>query len=273
MSALHFNMKSGTFVDTWSPDNGQGDHIDLTNAGMAIIALGNANHRLHDIPMMRDGAKKMLLAQADFLLKQQNSDGSIANGFKVGKKVKADGGKADLISQAFAIRGWLVAYRVSKDKKYLQAAEKNYDFISDKLWSESAQVYRTSEGAKSSEYNGLVYGAVIGALRELAIARSGGKRDQVTAALDNFFNQVKNVNGLQIAEINMTGEMIPSPEKAKEMMAMMAKLEKENPEKAMAMKKKMMDSDKDGVPKPKFVMGTKKGAAPVTAGSVTISTK
>jgi hypothetical protein len=273
MSALHFNMKSGTFVDTWNPETGQGNHISLTNAGMAIIALGNANHRLHDVEMMRDGAKKMLLAQANFLLNQQNSNGSIANGFTIGSKVKADGGKADLISQAFAIRGWLVAYRVSNDKKYLQAAEKNYDFISDKLWSESAQVYRTRVGAKTSEYNGLVYGAVLGALRELAIARSGGDRKEVTAALDNFFNTVKNVNGLQIAEINMTGEMIPSPEKAKEMMGMMAQLEKSDPEKAMAMKKKMMDSDQDGVPKPKFVMGTKKGAAPVTAGSVTISTK
>ncbi len=110
-------------------------------------------------------------------------------------------------------------------------------------------------------------------MRELAIARSGGDRSEVTAALDKFFYNVKNVNGLQIAEIGMTGEMIPSPEKAKEMMGMMAKLEKSDPDKAMAMKKKMMDSDKDGVPKPKFVMGTEKGAAPVTAGSVTISTK
>jgi hypothetical protein len=56
------------------------------------------------------------------------------------------------------------------------------------------------------------------------------------------------------------------------MMKKMDEMMQTNPEQAKAMKMKMMDSDKDGVPKPKFVMDTEFGAAPVTAGSVVIPT-
>ena len=51
------------------------------------------------------------------------------------------------------------------------------------------------------------------------------------------------------------------------------KLMKQNPQKAKRMKKKMADSDSDGVPKPPFVDGTKYGAAPVQAASVTLRTE
>lgn len=269
--ALHFNGGKGTFVDTWKPGQGQGKHITTANAGMAVVALANVYHRLHDVDMIRQGAKKMLLAQADFLLQRQDSDGSIANGFDLNGQ--AEKSTKTLLSQAMAMRAWLAAYQITKDKKYLDAAERTFDFMQKNLWHEGAGVYRAYVGATQSKFDGMNYGATLGALRELAIARNANDRAPVANRLDEFFFNVSNKAGLQIAEINMTGEMIPDARQAAEMQKKMMELEKKDPQKAMAMKKKMMDSDQDGVPKPKFVMGTPKGAAPIHAASVTIPTR
>ncbi len=271
LMGLHFNKNNGTLVDSWHPDSKQGKRITTVNAGMAIIALSNVYHRLHDVDMVKNGAKKMLVAQANFLLKQQGSDGSIANSYDVSGK--ADNGKKSLVSQTFAMRGWLAAYQITKEEKFLAAAEKAYGFMQNELWHEGSGVFRSYVGATSSKFDGMNYGSTIGALRELAIARGPSERTEITAQLDEFFFNVANKAGLQIAEINMTGEMIPTKKQAMDMMAKMETMKQKDPKKAMAMQKKMMDSDQDGVPKPKFVKGTKKGAAPVTAGSVTISTR
>lgn len=268
MMGLHFNKEKGTLVDSWDPEKGQGKHIGTASAGMAIVALANTYHRLHDIDMIKNGAKKLLVAQSNFLLKHQSSDGSIPNKFSIDGK--PDKSNKTLLSQAYAIRGWIAAHQVTGDNRYLDAANRTYSYMENSLWSSSAGVYRSSEGKNVSEYDGLNYGATLGALRELAITREGNERVKVVARLDTFFENVKKKNGLQIAEITPTGEPIPSPEKAKEMLA---KMETMPQDKAMAMKKKMMDTDNDGVPKPKFVKGTKHGAAPVTAGKVYINTK
>jgi hypothetical protein len=272
---LHFMGDKGTLVDTWDPEKKKGKHITTVNAGMAVIALANVYHRLHDVKKVKMGAQKILMAQANFLLKQQDADGSIANGFNVGGSVNADKSTKKLESQTFAMRAWLSAYQISKEEKFLAAADKAYNYIQTNLWSESAQVYRTSVGATQSKYDGLAYGSVIGALRELAIAKKQNNQPMadITETMDKFFYSVSNANGMQIAEMNMTGEMIPSQKMAADMMAKMEELKKTDPEKAKKMQMKMMDSDKDGVPKPKFVKGTEKGAAPVMAASVTISTK
>jgi hypothetical protein len=271
LKALHFDEANMTFVDTWHPKKGKGNHISTYYAGMTIVALTNVSRRMHDVDMIKNGAKKMLTAQATFLLMQQNEDGSIADGFKVGSKVKADKNHS-LLAQAFAIRGWLAAYQVTNDKKFLDAANKTYSYIEKELWDEAAGVYKTDEKASKSKYDAMLYGAVLGALREMAISREGGNRQKVVDRLDQFFVSVKKKNGLQIAEINMTGEPIPNKEQAMKMMKKMDEMMQTNPEQAKAMKMKMMDSDKDGVPKPKFVMDTEFGAAPVTAGSVVIPT-
>ncbi|RMG31904.1 MAG: hypothetical protein D6730_00695, partial [Bacteroidetes bacterium] len=273
MMGLHFNKAKGTLVDSWSPAGGQGNHIAVENAGMAVVALANTYHRLHDVDKVRNGAKMLLTAQANFLLSQQEADGSIANGFTLGSSITKDASTKTLLSQAFAIRAWLAAYQVTKEQKYLTAATKTYEFMQDKLWSEQAGVYRTALGANQSEYNGLVYGATLGAMREMAIAKQGQERQLITQHIDEYFVNVANKAGLQIAEINMTGEMIPPPTKVAEMMSQMNELMKTNPDKAQKMRMRMMDSDQDGVPKPKFVMGTKYGAAPVLAGKVVIATR
>lgn len=277
MMALHFRDDVGTLVDEWSPTFNKGNRITTANAGMAMIALANTYHRLHDVAMIRNGAKMLLSAQADFLLKQQDKDGSFANGYTVRKaEIFPSYGAKNLETQSFAIRGLLVAYHATKDKRYLTAALKTYDFMEANLWSPSAGVYRAHVEATNSTYGGLNTGATIGALRELAIIN---QTDNIRSSrtfvnrLDSFFDNVVKKGGMQIAEMPQTGEMMPPPEKRMEMMTMMQEMMKTDPEKAMMMKKKMGDSDNDGVPKPPFVDGTMHGAAPVSARSVTIETK
>ena len=269
---LHFNKKKGTLVDSWSPDKKQSKHITTVNAGMAAIALANTYHRVNGLTKIKNGAKMLLTAQANFFLKQQGSDGSIANGYDVSGK--ADKSEKTLISQTSAMRTWLAAYQVTKDDKFLAAAEKINTYLEDNYWSESASVYRTTANASKSNYDGLVYGSTIGALRELAIARKQNNKayTDITDHLDKVFDTVNNKYGLQLAELGSTGEMMPDKKQAEMMMAKVAELKQSNPKKAMKMMAKMKDTDSDTVPKPKFVKGTTKGAAPVTAGSVSIPT-
>lgn len=272
MMGLHFVKEKGTLVDTWHPKDGQGNRISTHNAAMAIIALANTHKRLYDVDKVKNGAKMILTAQANFLVKQQDNDGGIANGFILEGGVSAYKSTRTLLAQTYAIRAWLEAYKTTNDKKYLNAANKAYDYMEKNLWTQTAGVYRSEEGASTSTYTGLNYGSTIGALRELAITRSGSDRRQVVARMDEFFLNVKNKNGLQIAEIDMTGDPIPSPEKAAKMKSKMKEMQKSDPKKAKMMMTRMQDMDSDGVPKPKFVKGLKHGAAPVTAGSVSIST-
>lgn len=270
---LHFNKQAGTLVDFWDPENKQGNTITTANAGMAMIALANTYHHMHDVAPLKNGAKKLVTAQAEFLLNQQNEDGSFANSYTLeGSDVKADRSTKTLLAQSYAIRGLLEAYHVTKNEKYLEAARNTYQFMEDELWSDKAEVYRAYAGADKSTYEGLNFGATIGALRELAIVAEGSERRAIVSKLDSFFEQVAQKNGLQLSEIGRTGEPIPPLSKRKQMMANMQKMMKENPEKAKQMKMKMADGDGDGVPKPPFVMGTEYGAAPVQAGSVTIDT-
>jgi len=272
---LHFNMKKGTMVDKWDPKNKAGSYISTVNAGMAAIALSNTYKRVNDLPEIHNGAIKMLLAQADFLLAQQNEDGSVANGYDLSSGVKEDPSVKELVSQAFAMRAWLAAYNVNKDDKFMVAAEKSFSYLQKEYWNEKYEVYLSTAGAEKSTYDGIVYGAVIGALRELAIARklNGKPYANITSRIDKFFVTVNNTYGLQIAELAITGEMMPDKDQAKKMVKKVDALLISDPEKGMALKQRMMDSDSDSVPKPKFVKGTKKGAAPVTAGSVTINVK
>jgi len=276
LKMLHFNDTHGAFVDVWSPSEGQGTHVDVVQVGLTVTALANTFQHMHDVPMMRDGAQMMLRAQAEFLLAHQNDDGSIANGFtlksKAGK-VKADRDAPTLAAQSQAIRAWIEAYHVTDDQRYVDAAERTYDYMEATLWSEAAGVYRSSAGADESEFDGINFATTLGALRELGIVREGDARRQIVGRLDSFFEQVAQRGGLQIAEIGMTGEPIPGMAERQQMMGQMQAMMATDPEGAQAMRMHMADSDGDGVPKPIFVMGTEFGAAPVQAARITLETR
>lgn len=273
MMALHFRKEEGSLVDSWSPEQGKSKAISTANASMAMIALANTYHHFHNVKPVRQGAKMMLTAQADFLLERQADDGSVANAYIVKPgSTSALGDEKSLWAQSAAIRGWLAAYHATDKEAYREAAERTYEFMEEHLWSDSAKAYRSEVGATKSKYDGYNFAATLGALREIAIIREGDARSQVVGRLDDFFDQVARRSGLQLAELGMTGEVIPPLAERKMMKKKMQALMKSDPNKAKQKMAKMRDSDDDGVPKPPFVKGTRFGTAPVQANSVTLST-
>jgi len=272
LKALHFNEQHGTLVDRWTPQ-GQGEFASLQKIGMAMAALGNTYEHMHDVAKLRGAAKKMIQAQANFLLEQQAADGSFANAYRLTSGgVEAHDSPNSLLAQASAIRGLLAAYYVTDNEALIDAAEKTYRFMEQELWSDEAGIYRAHVDADRSTYDGYNFAATLGALRELAIVHEGEQRDAIVKRLDAFFDKIGQREGLQLAEIHHTGEPIPSLAERKQKQQQLQELMQQNPEKAKQMKQQMMDSDGDGVPKPPFVKGTKYGAAPVQAASVTIDT-
>ena len=149
---------------------------------------------------------------------------------------------------------------------------KAYGYMNKNLWSESAGSYRSAEGAEVSTYTPRNVGATLGALRELALAMPETERDPIVGRIDKFFAATHTNHGIQLAEIGPTGEPIPPMDKIKAMQAQLMKLMETEPQKAMAMKTKMADSDGDGIPKPGMA-GGKYGLAPVPALAVKVVTK
>lgn len=272
LMGLHFNKKKGTLVDSWHPKRKQSHTISTPNAGIAMVALANTYHRLQDVPKIRKGAKKILMAQANFLIRHQEKNGGIPNRFNLKDGTSGSGEAKTLLSQTFAIRGLISAYQVTGNDRYLDAARDIYNYMEKSLWSDQAGVYRSARGARVSTYNGLNYGSTLGALRELAIREKGSDRQQIVDRLDTFFETVKQKNGLQLAELGQTGDPVPSARKQKKMKQKLHTLKKKDPARAKQLMTKMQDFDSDGVPKPKFVKGTQHGAAPVTISGVQIPT-
>jgi hypothetical protein len=154
-----------------------GDHVPTTHAALAMLAMA--------------ADKDKLGHEADFLLAHQDPDGSIAEGFTFkGHKVVADNDARTLLTQAAAIRGWLAAWGATHDDRYRAAARRAYLYAQRSLWSASAGVYKASEHAKQTTYDGLLLGTMVGALRDLAAAHDGAVRAEFAQRLDSLWQAV-----------------------------------------------------------------------------------
>ncbi len=262
---------NGATVKGWIKSNQVAD-ITTADAGMALIALSNLHSRLHDAPAPLLSKVKMAInAQASFLREElMASDGGFYNGYTL--ESGAEEGARELLSQGRGIRGLLAAYSVTGDSSFKNAAEKAYAYMNQKLWSDSAQTYRSAEGAMESTYTPKNVGATLGALRELALAANGDARQQVVANIDKFFAATQTGHRQQLAEIDPTGEPIPPMDQMKKMKAQLMALMKKDPKRGKAMMMKMADVDGDGVPKPGMA-GGEFGFAPVPAFAVKVATR
>ena len=246
--------------------------ISTADAGLALVALANLNRRLHDAPAPLLAKVKMAaMAQGRFLRdKLRASDGGFYNGYVFG--FGESHSVRTLESQGLGIRGLLAAYAITGDSSFEAAAGEVFTYMNEKLWSASAGSYRSEEGAMESIYTPKNVGATMGALRELALSRSGNARKQVVARIDKFFSATQTRHRQQLAEIDPTGEPIPPMSQMKAMKAQLMALMKTNPQRAKAMKLKMADIDGDGIPKPGMA-GGKYGFAPVPAFKVKVATR
>lgn len=242
--AMHFDPVRQTFVSTWA--NGErGKTISSTDAGITLLALANVYDALHDDDEMRQGARKVLERQVQFLSEYlQRPDGGFVESYNLETSAHSEAPRT-LLSQAMAIRGLIAAYKVTEEQDYLASALSAFNFMNETLWSSASKLYRSAEGADLSTFTPLSVAAALGALREIVITQ------QDTEALDKFkilFVTALKENGLQLAELEPTGEKMGSV--------------------ADTM---TPDNDGDGVRKPHFA-GGKFGVAPVIAGEIEVST-
>ena len=271
MMAMHFDKAYGSFHSVARPNGRRSGTISTVDAGIALVALANMHNRLHDAPPMLLGmVKDAITAQAQFLRENMiDSDGGFYNSYRLG--IGADRATRTLLSQSLGIRGLLAAYSVTKERSLKRTAEKAYGFMNKELWAAGPGVYRSEVGARTSTFNPMNVGATIGALRELALVTSGSQQERIVNHLDQFFAATHTQRTLQLAEIDPTGEPIPSMDQMKAMKTRLMNLMKTDPERAKAMKKQMADVDGDGIPKPGMA-GGKFGFAPVPASEVKVKT-
>ncbi len=239
LTAMH-QQQDGLLVSEWRPGQGRGATVATHDLAMAVMALANYARQVHLDPANLAQVRKLLQAQADFLVNDlQAPDGSIANGYDFSARAPLDGSRT-LLAQAFAVRGLLEAFKELNDQRYLEAAKRTYAFMNTSLWDEPAGIYRAHVGATVSEYTPLNLGAALGAMREIILVTKDAKELE---RYKRFWVQGVDASGIQQSEYEETGE--------KDFYA--------------------KDGDGDGIPRMEYGDG-KYGIAPVYASRVQIQT-
>ncbi len=272
MMAMHFDKTNGSFRSVALPRGTQAKRIVVVNVPTARIRAGKETRGV----VKRGQALLLEQARDDWVLvRYRSEEGKSVQGWikpsQIADITTADAGLA-LIALKNLHSGLLAAYAVTGQDSFKAAADKAYGFMNRDLWSETAATYRSAEGAMESVYTPRNVAATIGALRELALATNGAERKLIVGRIDKFFAAAHTRHGIQLAEIDPTGEPIPSMAQIKAMKAQLAALMKTDPQRAKAMMMKMADVDGDGVPKPGMA-GGKFGFAPVPALAVKLATE
>ncbi|MFQ5740417.1 MAG: hypothetical protein ACE5JX_15525 [Acidobacteriota bacterium] len=238
---MHKDKESGLLVSEWSPKRGQGQTISLPDLGMSLVALANYRHFVGAAePDLSSMAERLLRSQADFLAQRiENGDGFLAASFRLTPGARRDENGV-LLSQAFAVRGLLAAFKELKESRYFETARKAYQSMNRTLWDSSTGVYRSQPGAQLSVYTPLNLGAALGAMREYILA-SGDAGEY--RRFKRFWVQAVDSSGIQQSEYEETGDDDPT----------------------------QADSDHDGIPRMEAA-GGKYGIAPVFARRVEIET-
>lgn len=240
LELMHADPASGALVSEWDPRTRRGHTVDVADLSIAILGLANYHHHLARVePELSARAGRMLRAQADFLVRVQNADGTFAGDYDAATGTPG-AGPVTLLTQASAVRGLLRAYQDAGAARYLDAAREAYGAMDERLWDPQCGLYRSQAGAQVSTYTPRTVAATLGAVREMILV--GGQPGQI-ARFKRFWVQAVDSSGLQQAEYEETGDSDLSAK----------------------------DSDHDGIPRMEFGDG-KYGIAPVPAGRVEIAT-
>jgi hypothetical protein len=199
---MHYKMAAGSFTDMAWLENGQvvmGNTISTKNAGYIIVALSQVTNEFSGTPLegMASNALKM---QADFIIDSlKNSDGSYANSYIFG--TGADSSPTDVVSQSAAIRGLYLAYDVTSDMKYLNAANMAYKYLIDNFYLANQHAFKTVMGNTTATYTPFNVALLSGALRSASL--TGSQTDAATIYTRFFLNVG---NAMQLSEGPASGE-------------------------------------------------------------------
>lgn len=201
MKAMH-QKADGTFSSIWNPETGPESNANSIDLGMSIVALANYIQYVHADQTTRKLAEDMLRSQADFIIeKLQDNNGSI----RTVLSTHSDKSSSNdfLTAQSFALRGFVDAYKITREQAYLDAATKVFSYMNTQLWDDQLGIYRTFKDARKNVYTPLMLGATLGAMREVMLAT---KDTKALERYKRFWVQAVNSSGIQQSEYEETGE-------------------------------------------------------------------
>lgn len=193
----------GILVSQWTPKKGSGAMVSIADLSITMVALGSYINTMDLEQENLQRANRLLRRQADFLLQVAANDGSYTEQYSVPDAAGA--GSRNMTSQAFAIRGLLMAYEITRDVRYLHAARRTSNTWNSEFWDSNAWLYRNQVADTHITYSPIDVAVALAALRELILV------DRDVSLLDRFkkfFVQSIDVSGLMQAEDIYTGEDI-----------------------------------------------------------------
>ncbi len=203
LMAMQYNKVHKTFVDVAKLDKGvvkQKTKISTINAAYSIVALETFVNEFATTPL-GNMASTLVAEQAMYMINHL-SDG------KGGYGSKTELGSNDVIvskkvgSQAAAVRGLYVAYRVTGALKFRTAAHKAYQFLIANYYVPGQMAFRTKINNPEAKYTPRNFALITGALREASLEGNNVEAANIYTA---FFQKVG--NKMQLSEGAASGEL------------------------------------------------------------------
>ncbi len=225
LTALHFDGKAGTLVDSWQAGK-QSKHVTTFDAAYALVALQIFQRAQDALPVgyaagdngelnlkteQGQQALELIHKQADFILANlKGNNGLVYDGLTLGGKVD----KAQSVDAQFAaIRGLTAAFLATSDAKYRTAARELFIAADKAYFSAKAGTWLAG---KQGEYTPWTQAAISGALRSamLNLRNEGAEKApelelaKLTGQYVSWFRGTVN-GGMQMAEwVGDSGENV-----------------------------------------------------------------
>ena len=207
IEAMH--SREGILVSEWTPENGTGSSVTMTDLAMTIVALRDLEQTwdlLEKYPEIAEHAREILETNARFLLQTQGDDGSFYETYSV-----PDGtpiGANDLSAPNWAgVRALLAAYFTTEDEDFLQAARKTFNLLNQAYWVENHGVYRTRLNDDTVMITPYAIGIAVAAMREMLFATPAYMADPQIERYARWWYQTVDNSGAIQAETQITGEI------------------------------------------------------------------
>lgn len=243
IQAMHTD--NNILVSQWHPEEGKGSSITLKDMAMAMVAVNDMAQSWQSMgrkPELVEQAKVLLVNNANFLVKVQNTNGSFNSSYSTSGQ--ANGQRNIGTSQFEAIRALIAAYYSSRDDKYLVSARKAYNHVNKNYWQVRDGVYRSELNNDIATITPYSVGITMAALREIMFTTPSYLLEDQVEHMTRWWVQTVNQSGLLLSEHQSTGEIFTGYGNG--------------------------DDDADGIPYVSAAHG-EYGAAPVMSGEVKIN--
>ena len=189
--------EEGRMRNSYDVEQGIGYQASIVNVGLLLGAI----EQLHATTPSNsiDSVTRFITDLAAQLLDVQKEDG----GFSMTFEPRSDNeSKRELSTQAAAMSGLLVGYRLTGGVQYLSAAERVFDYLESEFWDTRLGVYAETviDEEKFYCYTPLALGSTAGALRDLAAVTETEKRGRIYKRLGRFFHAVVDEASLQLSD-------------------------------------------------------------------------